>query len=145
MILSLCKNCENHWWEIKVGRHCWDVHPLPHHTNSDGPTERYQFICTLMAPPKDINQVIISLFCHLWSEPVKRTWNPYFQYFFTFLLARASKKPPILITMVLVIIGRTADDLKAFLCESNWWDHSFTISEFDFIFHSESYKLRMDN
>ena len=43
----------------KVGRHRWDVHPLPHHTNSDGPTERYQFIRTLMAPPKDINQVII--------------------------------------------------------------------------------------
>ena len=29
-----------------------------------------------------------------------------------------------------MIIGRTADDLKAFLCESNWWDHSFTISEY---------------
>ena len=29
-----------------------------------------------------------------------------------------------------VIIGTTADNLKAFLCESNWWDHSFTISEY---------------
>ena len=28
-----------------------------------------------------------------------------------------------------VIIGKTADNLKAFLCESNWWDHSFTISK----------------
>ena len=49
MILLLYKNCENHWWEIKVGRHRWDVYPLPHHTNSDGPTERYQFRRTLMA------------------------------------------------------------------------------------------------
>ena len=32
--------------------------------------------------------------------------------------------------LIAVIIGRTADNLKAFLCESNWWDHSFTISEF---------------
>ena len=30
---------------------------------------------------------------------------------------------------VAVIIGQTADNLKAFLCESNWWDHSFTISK----------------
>lgn len=30
--------------------------------------------------------------------------------------------------VILVIIGETADNLKAFLCESNWWDHAFTIS-----------------
>jgi hypothetical protein len=23
--------------------------------------------------------------------------------------------------------GRTAEELKAFLCQSDWWDHSFTI------------------
>ena len=56
-----------------------------------------------------------------------------FSIYFTFFGA-GQKKTPILIIMVLVIIGRTADDLKAFLCESNWWDHSFTISESDFIF-----------
>jgi G protein-coupled receptor 158 len=26
-----------------------------------------------------------------------------------------------------VIVGRTADDLKAFLCRTDWWDHSFSI------------------
>ncbi len=25
------------------------------------------------------------------------------------------------------ILGRTAEELKAFLCQSDWWDHSFTI------------------
>ena len=34
------------------------------------------------------------------------------------------------ILVILVIIGETADNLKAFLCESNWWDHSFTISKY---------------
>ncbi|KAE8746256.1 hypothetical protein FOCC_FOCC006928, partial [Frankliniella occidentalis] len=26
-----------------------------------------------------------------------------------------------------VIVGRTADDLKAFLCRTDWWDHCFTV------------------
>ena len=49
--------------------------------------------------------------------------------------------------MISVIIGRTADDLKAFLCESNWWDHSFTISESDFIFSFRiiQIEIRTDN
>lgn len=25
-----------------------------------------------------------------------------------------------------VIVGRTKDDLKAYLCDTDWWDHSFT-------------------
>ncbi|KAF6216618.1 hypothetical protein GE061_000962 [Apolygus lucorum] len=32
-----------------------------------------------------------------------------------------------------VIVGRTADDLKAFLCQTDWWDHSFTILEVLFL------------
>ena len=36
---------------------------------------------------------------------------------------------PATVLGVAVIIGQTADNLKAFLCESNWWDHSFTISK----------------
>jgi len=43
--------------------------------------------------------------------------------FVLFLIIRTLVSPP------RVIIGRTADNLKAFLCESNWWDHSFTIME----------------
>ena len=27
--------------------------------------------------------------------------------------------------------GRTAENLKAFLCQSDWWDHSFTIRKFN--------------
>ena len=59
--------------------------------------------------------------------------------FVLFLIVRTLVSPPkgeecvvgeeIIIVDISVIIGRTADDLKAFLCESNWWDHSFTISE----------------
>ena len=28
-----------------------------------------------------------------------------------------------------VIVGRTADDLKAYLCRTDWWDHCFTVRE----------------
>ncbi|GAB6025628.1 hypothetical protein CHUAL_011354 [Chamberlinius hualienensis] len=32
-----------------------------------------------------------------------------------------------------VIVGRTADDLKAFLCSTNWWDHACSIFEVLFL------------
>ena len=41
--------------------------------------------------------------------------------FTVFLIIRTLVAPP------LVIVGRTADDLKAYLCRTDWWDHSFTI------------------
>jgi hypothetical protein len=37
-----------------------------------------------------------------------------------FLLIRTLVSPPD------VIVGRTADNLKAFLCKTDWWDHTFT-------------------
>lgn len=40
------------------------------------------------------------------------------------LLVRTIVAPPV------VIVGRTADDLKAFLCKSDWWDHTFTSSKY---------------
>ncbi|CAB4061682.1 GPR158 [Lepeophtheirus salmonis] len=43
------------------------------------------------------------------------------------LFVRTLVSPPV------VIVGRTADNLKAFLCQSDWWDHSFTILEFLFL------------
>lgn len=39
------------------------------------------------------------------------------------LLVRTIVAPP------LVIVGRTADDLKAYLCKTDWWDHTFTSSK----------------
>lgn len=39
------------------------------------------------------------------------------------LLVRTIVAPPV------VIVGRTADDLKAFLCKADWWDHTFTSSK----------------
>jgi G protein-coupled receptor 158 len=39
------------------------------------------------------------------------------------LLVRTLVAPPV------VIVGRTADNLKAFLCKTDWWDHTFTSSE----------------
>lgn len=41
-----------------------------------------------------------------------------------FLLIRTIVAPPV------VIVGRTTDDLKAFLCKTDWWDHTFTSSEY---------------
>lgn len=41
--------------------------------------------------------------------------------FTVFLVIRTLVAPP------LVIVGRTADDLKAYLCRTDWWDHSFSI------------------
>lgn len=38
------------------------------------------------------------------------------------LLVRTIVAPPE------VVVGRTADDLKAYLCKSDWWDHTFTSS-----------------
>ncbi|XP_046394812.1 uncharacterized protein LOC124162347 [Ischnura elegans] len=32
-----------------------------------------------------------------------------------------------------VIVGKTADDLKAYLCSTDWWDHSFTSLEVCFL------------
>ena len=43
--------------------------------------------------------------------------------FSVFLVIRTLVAPPH------VIVGRTAEDLKAFLCRTDWWDHSFTIRE----------------
>lgn len=40
------------------------------------------------------------------------------------LLVRTLVAPPV------VIVGRTADNLKAFLCKTDWWDHTFTSSEY---------------
>lgn len=40
------------------------------------------------------------------------------------LLVRTIVAPP------LVIVGRTADDLKAYLCKTDWWDHTFTSSKY---------------
>lgn len=39
-----------------------------------------------------------------------------------FLLIRTIVAPPV------VVVGRTTDDLKAFLCKTDWWDHTFTSS-----------------
>lgn len=39
------------------------------------------------------------------------------------LLVRTIVAPPV------VVVRRTADDLKAFLCKTDWWDHFFTSSE----------------
>lgn len=44
--------------------------------------------------------------------------------FASFLLIRTLVKPPEVKTV------QTADDLKAYLCESNLWDHWFTASEY---------------
>lgn len=38
------------------------------------------------------------------------------------LLIRTLVAPPV------VIVGRTEDHLKAFLCKTDWWDHTFTSS-----------------
>ncbi|XP_031630067.1 uncharacterized protein LOC116345119 [Contarinia nasturtii] len=43
------------------------------------------------------------------------------------LLVRTIVAPPV------VIVGRTADDLKAFLCKADWWDHTFTSMEVLFL------------
>ncbi|XP_076631133.1 metabotropic glycine receptor [Colletes latitarsis] len=47
--------------------------------------------------------------------------------FSVFLTIRTLVAPPV------VIVARTADDLKAYLCRTDWWDHSFTILEVIFL------------
>lgn len=44
--------------------------------------------------------------------------------FSTFLFIRTLVAPPLVKTV------KTADDLKAYLCETTWWDHWFSISKF---------------
>lgn len=41
------------------------------------------------------------------------------------LLVRTLVAPPE------VVVGRTADDLKAFLCATDWWDHFFTSCKYN--------------
>ena len=43
--------------------------------------------------------------------------------FTALLVIRTLVAPPV------SIVSLTADDLKAWLCKSDWWDHSFTISK----------------
>ncbi|XP_055379902.1 uncharacterized protein LOC129611022 [Condylostylus longicornis] len=43
------------------------------------------------------------------------------------LLVRTIVSPPE------VVVGRTADDLKAFLCKTDWWDYTFTSMEVLFL------------
>ena len=43
--------------------------------------------------------------------------------FTTFLAIRTMVGPPH------VIVARTADDLKAYICQTDWWDHVFTASK----------------
>ncbi|XP_014217479.1 probable G-protein coupled receptor CG31760 isoform X2 [Copidosoma floridanum] len=38
-----------------------------------------------------------------------------------------------LVAPPVVIVARTADDLKAYLCQTDWWDHSFTTLEVMFL------------
>uniref|UniRef100_A0A1I8P846 G-protein coupled receptors family 3 profile domain-containing protein n=1 Tax=Stomoxys calcitrans TaxID=35570 RepID=A0A1I8P846_STOCA len=45
----------------------------------------------------------------------------------TCLLVRTLVSPPD------VVVGRTADDLKAFLCKTDWWDYTFTSMEVVFL------------
>ncbi|EDW56956.1 GM16015 [Drosophila sechellia] len=45
----------------------------------------------------------------------------------TCLLVRTLVSPPD------VVVGRTADDLKAFLCKTDWWDYTFTSMEVLFL------------
>lgn len=40
------------------------------------------------------------------------------------LFVRTVVAPP------LVVVGRTVDDLKAYLCKTDWWDHTFTTSKY---------------
>lgn len=40
--------------------------------------------------------------------------------FCVFLIIRTLVAPPVVIT------AKTAEDLKAYLCKTDWWDHSFT-------------------
>ncbi|CAH1158353.1 unnamed protein product [Phyllotreta striolata] len=47
--------------------------------------------------------------------------------FTAFLLIRTLVAPPV------VIVGRTADDLKAYLCKTDWWDHLFSTLEVLFL------------
>lgn len=47
--------------------------------------------------------------------------------FAVFLVIRTLVAPPV------VIVGRTADDLKAYLCRTDWWDHCFTTLEVMFL------------
>lgn len=52
------------------------------------------------------------------------------------LLIRTVVAPP------LVVVGRTADDLKAYLCKTDWWDHTFTSSTYLFIQEFRKERLR---
>ncbi|XP_056645240.1 probable G-protein coupled receptor 158 [Diorhabda sublineata] len=47
--------------------------------------------------------------------------------FAAFLIIRTLVAPPV------VIVGRTADDLKAYLCRTDWWDHLFSTLEVLFL------------
>ncbi|KAI4494446.1 hypothetical protein M0802_008938 [Mischocyttarus mexicanus] len=57
-----------------------------------------------------------------------KTWR-------VFLSIRTLVAPPV------VIVARTADDLKAYLCRTDWWDHSFTTPRMRQIILQEKYYL----
>jgi hypothetical protein len=59
--------------------------------------------------------------------------------FTTFLAIRTMVGPPH------VIVARTADDLKAYICQTDWWDHVFTASKsIKSAIQSDSFRIRFD-
>ena len=102
----------------------------------------FLIVRTLVSPPKGITistcqprrgrrrekplQII------LLAQPTQAKTAPQYKASFSLLLDLLDVVNLIIdpILVILVIIGETADNLKAFLCESNWWDHSFTISKY---------------
>jgi hypothetical protein len=46
--------------------------------------------------------------------------------FAALLLMRTLVAPPP------VVVAKSADDLKAFLCRTDWWDHCFSLSKYTF-------------
>jgi hypothetical protein len=42
-----------------------------------------------------------------------------------------------------VIVAKTADDLKAYICQTDWWDHVFTASMFYLTFSFEFFVLQV--
>lgn len=40
-----------------------------------------------------------------------------------------------------VIVAKTADDLKAYICQTDWWDHVFTASKFYFYYYYYYFKF----
>ena len=58
------------------------------------------------------------------------TYEMFYIIFYHFMLVLLLERSHSIFISIFAFLGKTATNLKAYLCQSDWWDHSFTIRKY---------------